>query len=147
MEDELSKCSCNQDRCNLKHIESVAVPATYMYECTVNFNREIFQTRKFCDLQYYFPNKCNKELSIHFETRKCWYNKINTRTYFLSIQRILQPYVDAVFESIFTVPQGRPLPKAIKSLFDFLDLQASELGIQDPETLHTWKTNRYAINR
>ena len=44
MEDEPSKCSCNQDRCNLKHIESVAAPATYMYECTVNFNQEIFQT-------------------------------------------------------------------------------------------------------
>ena len=58
-------------------------------------------------------------------------------------QRILQPYVDAVFDSIFTVSQGRSLPKAIKSLFDFLDLQASELGIQDPEILHTWKTNRY----
>ena len=69
MENEPSKCSCNQDRCNLKHIESVAAPATYMYECTVNFNREIFQTRKFCNLQYYFPNKCNKEFSIHFETR------------------------------------------------------------------------------
>ena len=59
------------------------------------------------------------------------------------LQRILQPYVDGVFESIFAVPQGRQPPKAIKSLFDFLDLQASELGIQDPEILHTWKTNRY----
>ena len=85
MEDEPSKCSCNQDRCNLKHIESVAAPATYMYECTVNFNQEIFQTKKFCNLQYYFPNKCNQEFSINFEIRKCWYNKINTRTYFLCL--------------------------------------------------------------
>ena len=67
-------------------------------------------------------------------------------TYFFlsSLQRILQPYVDALLDSIFAVPQGRPLPKAIKYLFDFLDLQASDLGIQDPEILHTWKTNRYA---
>lgn len=64
-------------------------------------------------------------------------------TFSLSPQRILQPYVDAVFESIFAVPQGRSLPKAIKCLFDFLDLQASDLGVQDPEILHTWKTNRY----
>ena len=70
-------------------------------------------------------------------------NVMLTSCFSLSSQHILQPYVDAVFESIFSVPQGRSLPKAIKSLFDFLDLQASDLGIQDPEILHTWKTNRY----
>ena len=58
-------------------------------------------------------------------------------------QRILQPYVNDLFHAIFAVPRGRPLPKAIKSLFDFLDLQAAELGIQDHEILHTWKTNRF----
>ncbi len=60
----------------------------------------------------------------------------------MCIQRILQKYVDDLFESIFAIPHGRPLPKAIKSLFDFLDQQAAELGIQDPDILHTWKTNR-----
>ena len=60
----------------------------------------------------------------------------------IPLQRILQPYVDDLFEAIFAVPHGRPLPKGIKSLFDFLDQQAAELGIQDPEILHTWKTNR-----
>ncbi|XP_064399093.1 plexin-A1-like isoform X2 [Halichondria panicea] len=62
-------------------------------------------------------------------------------TRLLSTKRILQTYVDELFESVFAVPHGRPLPKAIKSLFDFLDQQAAELGIQDPEILHTWKTN------
>ncbi|CAI8038569.1 Plexin-A4 [Geodia barretti] len=56
-------------------------------------------------------------------------------------QRILQPYVDDLFKGIFAVPRGKPLAKAIKFLYDFLDLQAAELGIQDPEILHTWKTN------
>jgi hypothetical protein len=62
-------------------------------------------------------------------------------TRLLSTKRILQSYVDDLFKAIFAVPRGRPLPKAIKCLFDFLDLQAAELGIQDPEILHTWKTN------
>ena len=61
-------------------------------------------------------------------------------------QRILQPYVDDLFHAIFAVPRGRPLPKAIKYLFDFLDLQAAELGIQEADTVHTWKTNRYDLS-
>ena len=59
-----------------------------------------------------------------------------------SIQRILQPYVDDLFQALFTVPGNIALPKAIKYLFDFLDLQAADMGISDPEVLHTWKTNR-----
>jgi plexin A len=62
-------------------------------------------------------------------------------TRLLSTKRILQPYVDDLFRGIFAVPRGKPLAKAIKFLYDFLDLQAAELGIQDPEILHTWKTN------
>ena len=36
------------------------------------------------------------------------------------------------------------MPKGIKCLFDFLDMQAAELGITDSEVLHSWKTNRCA---
>ena len=61
----------------------------------------------------------------------------------LALQRILQPFVDDLFKVVFTVPRGKPLPKAIKYLFDFLDWQAAQNGITDPEVLHTWKTNRY----
>eukprot|EP00731_Ephydatia_muelleri_P021664 Em0014g255a len=57
----------------------------------------------------------------------------------LATKRILQPYVD---EALFTVPSGTAVPKPIKYLFDFLDLQAADMGITDPEVLHTWKTNR-----
>ena len=63
----------------------------------------------------------------------------------LSIQRIIQPYVDDLFNAVFCIPRAKPLPKAIKYLFDFLDLQAADMGIQDPEVLHTWKTNRFAL--
>ena len=45
-----------------------------------------------------------------------------------STQRILQSYVDNLFKVIFAVPHGRPLPKAIKCLFDFLDLQVSDIS-------------------
>lgn len=41
------------------------------------------------------------------------------------------------------MPKGHPLPKAIKYLCDFLDVQAADLSQHDPDTLHTWKTNRY----
>ena len=58
-------------------------------------------------------------------------------------QRILQPYVDDLFNAIFTMPKGHPLPKAIKYLCDFLDVQAADLSQHDPDTLHTWKTNRF----
>ena len=61
-----------------------------------------------------------------------------------SQQRILQDYVDSLFRTIFASPrvQTPQLPRAIKYLFDFLDQQAAEIGISDPEVLHTWKTNR-----
>ena len=43
------------------------------------------------------------------------------------------------FHAMFAIPQDKPLPKAIKTLFDFLDLQAADMNITDPEVLHTWK--------
>ena len=61
-------------------------------------------------------------------------------------QRILQPYVDDLFNAIFSMPKGHPLPKAIKYLCDFLDVQAADLSQHDPDTLHTWKTNRFVAS-
>eukprot|EP00731_Ephydatia_muelleri_P021674 Em0014g265a len=62
-------------------------------------------------------------------------------TRLLATKRIIQPYVDDLFNAVFCIPRGKPLPKPIKYLFDFLDLQAADMGITDPEVLHTWKTN------
>ena len=53
-------------------------------------------------------------------------------TRLLATKRILQPYVDDLFQAIFTVPRGKPLPKAIKVLFDFLDMQLSLIHISEP---------------
>ena len=58
------------------------------------------------------------------------------------MQRILQPYVDDLIKVVFSSSSEKPVPKAIKYLFDFLDLQAADMGISDPDVLHTWKTNR-----
>lgn len=52
-------------------------------------------------------------------------------------------FVENLFRSIWgTKPQGRT-PQAIKYFFDFLDTQADNMKITDPDVLHIWKTNRY----
>ncbi|KAM7307695.1 hypothetical protein ISCGN_011331 [Ixodes scapularis] len=54
----------------------------------------------------------------------------------------LQKFVDDLFETIFsTAHRGSALPLAIKYMFDFLDDQALQHGITDPEVVHTWKSN------
>uniref|UniRef100_A0A8C5PRN3 Plexin C1 n=1 Tax=Leptobrachium leishanense TaxID=445787 RepID=A0A8C5PRN3_9ANUR len=57
--------------------------------------------------------------------------------------------VEKLFRSIWTLPAGRP-PVAIKYFFDFLDAQAENKKITDPDVLHIWKTNslplRFWIN-
>lgn len=58
-----------------------------------------------------------------------------------TFQGTLQKFVDDTFQAILSV--NRPVPIAVKYLFDFLDELAEKHGIEDPETLHIWKTNRY----
>ncbi|XP_063102645.1 plexin-B3 isoform X2 [Cavia porcellus] len=60
-------------------------------------------------------------------------------TRLLSMKGTLQKFVDDTFQAILSV--NRPVPLAVKYLFDFLDELAEKLGIEDPETLHIWKTN------
>lgn len=56
--------------------------------------------------------------------------------------------MDDLFETIFsTAHRGSALPLAIKYMFDFLDDQALQHGITDPEVVHTWKSNRFVIIR
>jgi hypothetical protein len=51
-----------------------------------------------------------------------------------------------MFDCIFpTFRKNERPPLPIKFLFDFLDDQAKELNITDPEVMHTWKNNRYII--
>ncbi|XP_007507041.2 plexin-B3 isoform X1 [Monodelphis domestica] len=60
-------------------------------------------------------------------------------TRLLSMKGTLQKFVDDTFQAILSV--DRPVPIAVKYLFDFLDELADKYGIEDQETLHIWKTN------
>lgn len=63
-------------------------------------------------------------------------------TRLLATKGTLQKFVDDLFETIFsTAHRGSALPLAIKYMFDFLDDQALQHGITDPEVVHTWKSN------
>ncbi|XP_063102683.1 plexin-A3 isoform X5 [Cavia porcellus] len=59
-----------------------------------------------------------------------------------SPQGTLQKFVDDLFETVFsTAHRGSALPLAIKYMFDFLDEQADQRQISDPDVRHTWKSN------
>lgn len=59
------------------------------------------------------------------------------------VQGTLQKFVDDVFVAILSTK--RPPPIAVRFFFDFLDDMAEKHGIDDPETVHIWKTNRYTL--
>ncbi|GIX99606.1 hypothetical protein CEXT_662811 [Caerostris extrusa] len=68
-------------------------------------------------------------------------------TRLLATKGTLQKFVDDLFETIFsTAHRGSALPLAIKYMFDFLDDQALNHAISDPEVVHTWKSNRFWVN-
>uniref|UniRef100_A0A8C9T1J0 Plexin-B1 n=1 Tax=Scleropages formosus TaxID=113540 RepID=A0A8C9T1J0_SCLFO len=60
-------------------------------------------------------------------------------TRLLSMKGTLQKFVDDVFVAILSTK--RPPPIAVRYFFDFLDDMAEKHGIEDPETVHIWKTN------
>ncbi|XP_026518233.1 plexin-B3-like, partial [Terrapene carolina triunguis] len=60
-------------------------------------------------------------------------------TRLLSVKGTLQKFVEDVLQAVLSV--GRPIPVAVKFLFDLLDELAARHGVSEPETLHIWKTN------
>ncbi|XP_061470156.1 plexin-B3 isoform X2 [Rhineura floridana] len=60
-------------------------------------------------------------------------------TRLLSMKGTLQKFVDDAFQAVLSV--NRPVPIAVKYLFDLLDELAVRHGVNEPETLHIWKTN------
>lgn len=60
----------------------------------------------------------------------------------LLLQGTLQKFVDDLFQVILST--SRPVPLAVKYFFDLLDEQAQQHGISDQDTIHIWKTNRWA---
>nr|XP_055023424.1 plexin-D1 [Misgurnus anguillicaudatus] len=61
-------------------------------------------------------------------------------TRLLSTKGTLQKFLDDLFQAILSIPPEKP-PFAVKYFFDFLEEQADQRGITDPDTLHIWKTN------
>lgn len=57
-------------------------------------------------------------------------------------QGTLQQFVDNFFQSVLA--PGLAVPPAVKYFFDFLDEQAEKHDIKDEDTIHIWKTNRWA---
>uniref|UniRef100_A0A3Q3QJ36 Plexin cytoplasmic RasGAP domain-containing protein n=1 Tax=Monopterus albus TaxID=43700 RepID=A0A3Q3QJ36_MONAL len=49
-------------------------------------------------------------------------------------------FVEALFTSIWGMPHNKA-PHAVKYFFHFLDTQADNMKITDPDVLHIWKTN------
>ncbi|OQV23962.1 Plexin-A1 [Hypsibius exemplaris] len=72
-------------------------------------------------------------------------NKLVTEIYLtrlLTTKTTLKKFIDEMFETILRTNFGNyAFPQAIKYLFDFLDDQALHHEIQDPEVVHTWKSN------
>ncbi|XP_078062287.1 plexin A3-like, partial [Mustelus asterias] len=63
-------------------------------------------------------------------------------TRLLATKGTLQKFLDDLFETVFsTAHRGSALPLAIKYMFDFLDEQADQQLISDPDVRHTWKSN------
>ncbi|XP_058480254.1 plexin-C1 isoform X2 [Solea solea] len=61
-------------------------------------------------------------------------------TKLLSTKVAVHSYVENLFRSIWAMSQSRA-PHAVKYFFDFLDTQADNMKIMDPDVLHIWKTN------
>lgn len=53
--------------------------------------------------------------------------------------------MDNFFQSVLA--PGLAVPPAVKYFFDFLDEQAERHDIKDEDTVHIWKTNRWALLR
>lgn len=64
-------------------------------------------------------------------------------TRLLTMKGTLQRFVEDFLEMVFSVSGGisASLPMCIKYMFDFLDEQAMEHGIMDPDVVHAWKSN------
>lgn len=52
-------------------------------------------------------------------------------------------FVENLFKSIWGATPCK-VPVAVKYFFDFLDAQADNMKVNDPDVLHIWKTNRWA---
>ena len=59
----------------------------------------------------------------------------------LAIKGMLQKFMDAFFQTIFSMHWGSALLLAIEYMFDFLDEQDDRHQVHDTDMHHTWKKN------
>lgn len=63
-------------------------------------------------------------------------------TFACSLSKVaVHSFVENLFKSIWGM-QHNKAPLTVKYFFDFLDAQADNMKITDPDVLHIWKTNR-----
>lgn len=98
----------------------------------VIFNRIHATSNKSCRFSYLFEMPLTVSV---IETCSVFTN--------VYLQGTLQKFVDDVFVAILS--RKRPPPIAVRFFFDFLDDMAEKHGIDDPETVHIWKTNRSVL--
>ena len=59
----------------------------------------------------------------------------------LAVNGMLQKFVDALFQTIFSMHWGSALLLATEYMFDFLDEQANRYQVHDADMHHTWNKN------
>ena len=68
-------------------------------------------------------------------------------TYMLTVKGIVQPYVQAFINAVFS---NEHIPVAVSAICNYIDATVAELGITDPEVAHVWKNNalplRFFVN-
>ncbi|KAM4748852.1 plexin-C1 [Rhinophrynus dorsalis] len=100
---------------------------------------DIENSRKYCHLV--LPNSEEAEdLGEQSKGKHKFKVKELYLTKLLSTKVAIHSSVEKLFQSIWTLPTNKP-PVAIKHFFDFLDAQAENKKITDPDVLHIWKTN------
>eukprot|EP00117_Sycon_ciliatum_P023691 scpid6418/ scgid20070/ Plexin A3 len=101
---------------------------------------------------YHLVKQTEYELPPERQTVKMVHEVFLTRLLFT--KNVLQRFVNDLFCKMFSMSTSSkttpPVPEAVKYLFDFLEQQASENGIDEPDVVHTWKNNsvplRFWIN-
>ena len=86
------------------------------------------------------------ELGFHFSScfkKPLSYFLFNLPSLMCSVFQVaIHSVLEKLFRSIWSLPNSRA-PFAIKYFFDFLDAQAENKKITDPDVVHIWKTNRW----
>ncbi|XP_033882216.3 plexin-C1-like isoform X2 [Acipenser ruthenus] len=96
-------------------------------------------TTKYChlietDLQEVEDQQQNGKKRKKLKLKEVYLTKL------LSTKVAIHSFVEKLFQTIWGIPNNK-VPVAIKYFFDFLDLQAKNKMITDPDVLHIWKTN------